>query len=216
MKRKWILPAAVLLTALCLACCAAEELTGVWVFTEVGTGGVEASAEYTGLDISLTLYENGQAVRLSGDREAWYTWTVEEDGLHLSDGSLWIIGEDGRLSFTEKDSLTMYFTRDSAERPHSQRTWAARDAVGHWRVTGCSVGGLSFEPETLGLQAETLTLFEDGSGLRTSYGVTKAGYWSLEDGGLLRFADMELHFAEDGSLTIERTGGMTVWFTKEE
>ncbi|MGN0564992.1 MAG: lipocalin family protein [Candidatus Heritagella sp.] len=179
--------------------------TGVWTTAGGLDGGKvlsrEEAIEAFGVDMTITLYEDGTAVIIgltgSNTQTLNGTWTITGTQVEITANGSTEHGtlENGRLSLTSGGE-TIYFEK-SAAAPQNQNTSAdSSDYVGSWQLESCIMGGKSYTREQLlaeeGFDMQ-ITLLSGGSAIITglSDGETQylEGTWTASAGGVTITAD---------------------------
>ena len=167
MKRKLTLLLACLMALTMALTGAAESLSpvGSWTLTGVEAEGMTLDPAMLGMEITMTLNEDGTAqMGMSGLVEEGGTWSVEGDVVTVIDPD----GEEMPMTFTEdgslraeQDGMAMIFTLSTGDEGQSVIGAAAEVAVledvaledfnGEWTATHGLTMGIEVPLETLGL-----------------------------------------------------------------
>jgi len=195
------------------AAMAQEDLAGVWHLTEGDTGSAILSAEEVGMEMTLTLSEDGTYSLSGTDMDTVSgTWSQISTSIRLmeSTGAVSFLAyEDGRLSIHE-GGVQMYFDRETAQKEEADlRTDAAlADFSGRWEGVSVTdeVGfirlnaiGMAMSLDIRDTRVELTMVLE---GEKTS-GTLEAHY----ENGAMIVAENETAFTlrllEDGSMDCE-------------
>lgn len=135
---KKVIPLCLLLICVFFCARAAENVQGVWYLTEGDTGTARMSAAEVGMEMTLTLAENGKYTLIGTDMEAVSgTWTQSGQSVCLTEstGAVSLMNyAQGRLSI-EESGVTLYFERElsSAEDEILRRDAALSEFSGMWQ-----------------------------------------------------------------------------------
>lgn len=148
-----------------------EDFVGTWTATVMETEGMRLNVADLGLEMTLTLGEDGTATLFSFGEEDTAAWTYA-DGAADVDGTAVVMTADGSLCMAEESDRIFFVRGEAGESPASPDLPDAPqtvddgllDYVGVWHAVYLSTGGLTGDPRTLGLQI-VLTLNADGTGV---------------------------------------------------
>ena len=226
MKRKLTLLLACLMALTMALTGAAESLSpvGTWTLTGVEAEGMTLDPAMLGMEITMTLNEDGTAqMGMSGLAEEGGTWSVEGDVVTVIDPDgeemPMTLTEDGSLR-AEQDGMAMIFTLSTGDEGQSVIGAAAEVAVledvaledfnGEWTATH----GLAIEVplETLGLTMDAsidngnITI-SDGTNSDIVKGELEENALVAEQSGV----QMPFYLREDGTLSLAmEQSGMTI------
>lgn len=206
-----LLALAMLLGAMAMA--EAVDVTGTWYCTEFVQGDQSFNPADFGLNIVVTLNEDGTAAMDAGEPSEG-TWTMEGDIVTITEqnGLETIMTlTDGNLVI-EEDEVKMVLSREAAEGftpAEAVEAAAAEDFNGAWEAYKASAFGMYVDMSATG-QTASLTI-EDGNVnlMGTLFGSLAGQTLSMEfaDGALkLNINDqgnLELHLLVDGTLRLD-------------
>lgn len=178
---------------------------GVWTTAGGLDGGKvlsrEEAIEAFGVDMTITLYEDGTAVIVgltgSGSQTLNGTWTMTGTQVDITANGYTEHGtlENGRLSLVDDDE-TVYFEKSAAAPQNQNASADSSDYVGAWQLESCIMGGKFYSREQLLAEEEfdmQITLLAGGSAIITglSDGETQylEGTWTASAGGVTITAD---------------------------
>lgn len=173
---------------------------GVWTTAGGLDGGKVLSRaeaiEAFGVDMTITLYEDGTAVIVgltgSGSQTRNGTWTITGTQVDITADGYTEHGtlENGRLSLTSGDE-TIYFEKSAAAPQNQNASADSSDYVGTWQLESWIRGGETYTREQL-LAEEgydmQITLLAGGSAIITGMSDGEAQYlegtWTASAGGV--------------------------------
>ncbi len=237
MKRKSI---AAIILALCLMCFGSAfalesaDVIGTWYLSEIGDESSSINPALIGMEMSMTINEDGTAELSTKSGENEYTdkatWAIDGDALTVTDATdtaSTLTLENGVLIGTDAGTR-MVFSKEKAEVsfeayiPAAQKTGVtAEDFAGKWTVTIAGTSGTQLPINALGMQ---VTITVDGQNAIYSYNMNGAGSETaltaaLENDVLvLKSGDvavLELKLLEDGILTYGDSTGATVFYAEK-
>ena len=201
---------------------------GTWKATEIRIGDNTYPAADFGLDVSMTLSEDGTYTLAStSEKPQTGRWTVNNTGVSLGilqltpqeDGTLFTTIEDMGLVFTHEASATPEPEPAPTQEPEPEpiptqepepvpapAENAGEPYIGTWQVATVTMGDTTYHAADLGLSV-TMTINPDGTCASTDpeTGEETPGVWSLtEDGAIIDGQPVSLQ--EDGSLLAEGDG----------
>lgn len=158
-----------------------DDLTGVWNIQSMEQGGMKmegALLSLMGMEVTLTLNEDGTAALTMNGESKEGTWTVDgvEGILDFGEAQLPFTVGEGTLSI-EQDGMTMNMSRDDAGNADAELAPAVTDPKladfnGTWNAVSYVALGIPIPLETMG--ANITLIIEDGkiavSGLFTGTG----------------------------------------------
>jgi len=190
----------------------AVDVTGTWYCTEIGEGGNTFNPADFGLNVVVTLNEDGTCT-MDAEESTQGTWTIDGDTVTIKeegapDTVMTLV--DGKLIIDEEEA-TMVFSREAAggfTPAEAVEAAAVEDFNGRWEAYKASALDMYVDIATLGQTAGLL--IEDGvvtlQGTLFGEGEDEAQTMNLEFvDGMLK-ADMgdqgtlELYLLEDGTL----------------
>ena len=162
---------------------------GTWTATVMETEGMRLNVADLGLEMTLTLGEDGTATLFSFGEEDTSTWTYVDGACDL-DGTLMVMTADGELCMDDEGDRVYFVRGEAGEAPASPNLPdgpqtvgdGLLDYVGTWHAVYLSTGGLTGDPRTLGLRI-TLTLDADGTGALDYAGATPQVWYQDEETG---------------------------------
>lgn len=178
----------------------------------------EEVIESFGVDMTITLYEDGTAVivGLTGSTQTLNgTWTITGTQVDITANGSTEHGmlENGRLSLTSGDE-TIYFEKSAAAPQNQNASADSSDYVGAWQLESCIMGGKFYTREQLlaeeGFDMQ-ITLLAGGSAIITglSDGETQylEGTWTASAGGVDHYSGRQ----PGKRLAAERKAGPFRW-----
>ena len=228
MKRKLTLLLTCLMALTMALTGAAESLSpvGSWTLTGVEANGETYDPAMLGMEITMTLNEDGTAeMGMSGLVEEGGTWSVEGDVVTVIDPD----GEEMPMTFTEdgslraeQDGMGMIFTLSTGDEGQSAIGAAAEVAVledvaledfnGEWTATHGLTMGIEVPLETLGLTMDVsidngYITISDGTNSDIVKGELAENALVVEESGV----QMPFYLREDGTLSLAmEQSGMTI------
>lgn len=201
----------------------AEGPVGTWYLTEANVGGIIVSAVDAGMEMTITLNEDGTALgKMTDEEDGVGTWEQNGDIVSVTlDGETLDFAFDGESISTEMDGGTMTFKREAASAfvaPEVDTTAIAESYIGDWACVSADYNGMHMAIETLGLE---FNFSFDGSSVSIVSGDNTVDGASFEmDGSTLVVVggdtriNVVLH--TDGTLKIDLTDEISLWLEKAE
>ncbi len=93
-----------------------EDLTGSWTFTRAKAMGMEIPAAMMGMEMFLTLNEDGSAILLTDGDATELSWAIREDGkvsLNAADEEIFLLTFDGEALVLNAEIMKMIFEKDA-------------------------------------------------------------------------------------------------------
>lgn len=192
---------------------------GEWTLESIEADGASMSPALLGMEMILTLTEDGLVTIFDGIDTMMAVWYVEYDAA-MVDGTPLTLNEEGKL-IMEDDGVAMIFTQGEMEAgedlseeellqlllemmastqdtPTSDLPEALQDYVGEWHLCYCATGGLTGDLRTMGITGK-LVLNADGTGTLSGL-ADETGTW-YDDDGIVRFGEtgmpLSLHGEKD-------------------
>ena len=190
---------------------AGAPFVGSWYCTQMEIEGTALDPSALGLEILLTLCEDGTVEMTMDDETDCGTWYVQ-DGAAVVDGMVLTTGEDGTLCADDGESKMIFTSAEgytpSAPEPAGaelETVYAAyEDFVGTWTATVMESEGMRFNAAELGLDMK-LTLGADGTATLAMFGEEDTAAWTYADGAcdldgtlMVMTADGELCMDDEG------------------
>lgn len=228
MKRKLTLLLACLMALTMALTGAAESLSpvGSWTLTGVEANGMTLDPAMLGMEITMTLNEDGTAeMGMSGLVEEGGTWSVEGDVVTVIDPDgeemPMTLTEDGSLR-AEQDGMAMIFTPATGDEGQSLMGAATEVAVledvamedfnGEWTAAYAVAQGIEVPLDTFGLAMDAS--IDNGNVTLTAYGSSDTMQAELAENALVAEqsgVQMPFYLREDGTLSLAmEQSGMTI------
>ena len=212
---------------------------GTWTLDSLSFDGESYSAATFGMNMIITLNQDGTAISQEDTLSETTTWYAE-NGYAVVDGLLLSINADGQLVL-EEDGAMMIFLRgegessseelseeemllallammdqlDADEQDLSALPEALQGFVGEWYMVYTATGGLTGDLRTMGVNC-TLTLNADGTG-SIDFPTHEDATW-YDDEGIVRFGEsgMPMTLLEGGFLQYGSEMGGYMIFSQDE
>ena len=191
-----------------------EGFVGTWTATVMETEGMRLNVADLGIEMTLTLGEDGTATLVSFGEEDTSVWTYVDGACDL-DGTLMVMTADGELCM-EDEGDRVFFVRGEVGETGSPASPAGtgaeletvdasyEDFVGAWTATVMETEGMRLNVADLGFEM-TLTLGADGTATLVSFGEEDTSVWTYVDGAcdvdgtlMVMTADGELCMEDEG------------------
>ena len=198
---------ALLTLALLCACAAAEtaDVTGTWYLNEVQTAALSLNPAMLGMEMTVTLNEDGTAsANSNGSEETTGTWEMDGETVNVTiegDPLAMALDENGNLVATETETGTvLVFGREKAEveyfDPGTELTDVTmEDFDGKWNATIVNMSGIEMPVSDVG--GEITIELSGGNGTVTESSAGSDEPRAFEVAGEL--ADGVLTLTESGS-----------------
>ena len=200
---------------------------GTWYLIGASAQGVTVSPEQLGMEMSITLNEDGTALlTLTGEEDSTGSWTSDGSTVTVDDGVDVIelsVNEDGTLSGEAGGAIMIFATEIPEATPAAAplEAVALEDFNGEWVAVKGMMMGVEVSLESLGMNMSLL--IEDGAITPTTDGVAEETVQGTLEGNALLFTDdgvtVGLQLYEDGTMafTLDLSGSsIDIVFEKTE
>lgn len=206
--------------AMLLSCAAlgeaAVDYVGTWMLTGLEAGGMMwdmTMLAQMGMDMTMTINEDGTMFTTSMGVTENGTWVVTEKGIAITDDEETIeIACENDVLRIEEEGAAMLLTREGAApavAPAAVETSpAAADFAAYWVLSSVEIGGESRDAAELGLNAY-MELYDDGYCVMVMDDQMQEGSWTMTETGIQTTdADgvVESMTYVDGALVVEQDG----------
>ena len=207
--------------AMLLGCVAGAEVAvdyvGTWVLTSLETGGMTIDMTMLaqrGMDMTMTLNEDGTMFTKTMGVTENGTWVVTETGIAITDDeeTIELTYENDALRM-EDEGAAMLLTREGAAPVAAEEI----SFPGTWVLMGLEMNGMTADPAALGI-AGSMVLNEDGTCVLTMMDASQNGTWAVTETGLTTTdaeGTVDAYTVAEGKLRTE-ADGMTLIFGRAQ
>lgn len=224
---------AMLLTLAAPALAEQADVVGTWTVTDVEISGVTVDAAAAGMQMTMTLGEDGAAALDDGSAVQTGTWSFDGETLSLvdetgdemllalqTDGTL-LLDADGMVIVWEMDAVqsggeaadsdNLVTSDDAAAAGEAAASPDASDdvtPVGTWVLESVDAAGETLTPADAGLEM-SVTFNADGTATWVTDGVAAECSW-MQDGAVVSAIDPAAEPAQVSEFTLQADGTMTL------
>ncbi len=208
MKKLLAVLLALMLALGCVAFAEGVDYTGQWVLTGAEANGTALDISAMGLEMSMTLNEDGTCNLIANGVEEIGSWVIEGEGIVVTDAAnesnAFVMDEDRLVA--EQDGAKMIFSRVGEMAAYADT----------WVLTSLEMYGMVADPSVYGMEL-TMELKLDGTCVLSSGEESEIGTWEVTATGIATTDStgyVDNYTLQDGQLVVEQDDVVVV-FTRE-